>query len=177
MTRARKNPAPESIANNGLTCPLVPLVVKGRVAGGGGSLLPMAAIVVEVVDVVATVRGGRVTNGKVTAGRVTGDLVTGDLVVVDVARCVVGVDCPVVGGVDIPTVVVEPWRWACVTAAAGLRENGPAIPKVRSVATASARKALTAFTTLPAMAPVCSLPRRECRTAVEITRTGEVAGR
>ena len=165
ITRTRKNPIPERSANTGLTCPLVPLVVRGRVAATCGSLFPMAAMVVDVVDVVATVLGGRVTRGNVTRGNVTTGLVVGG-VVFGVTRVVVGgTDRTVVGGAAVPMVVVEPW-WAlaCADAALVLGEKGPAIPNVNTAMTARAMAALTTLATKRAMTPVCSLSPRRCRT-------------
>jgi hypothetical protein len=49
MSRAAKKPTPERMANNGLTCALLPFSARGSVAGAAGSCPPIAAIVVEVV--------------------------------------------------------------------------------------------------------------------------------
>lgn len=164
ITSARKKPAPESMAKTGLTWALVPLVVRGRVAATRGSLVPMAAMVVDVVEVVATVLGGSVTRGSVTRGTDTTVLVTGGLVV-GVTRVVVGTDRTVVGGVVVPRVVVER-RWVLIWAkAAGiLCEKGPAIPSVNTAMTPRVRATLITLATKRAMTPVCSLPRPGCRT-------------
>ena len=68
MTRATKKPTPDKMANNGLTCPLDPLVINGRVTAGAGNRLPIGAIVVDVVVGAAVVATG--TYGWVTTGGV-----------------------------------------------------------------------------------------------------------
>ena len=68
MTMARKNPTPDRMANTGLTCPLDPLVIKGRVTAGAGNRFPIGAIVVDVVVGAAVVATG--TYGWVKTGGV-----------------------------------------------------------------------------------------------------------
>jgi hypothetical protein len=104
MTRARKNPTPDKMASKGLTCPLDPLVIKGRVTAGAGNRFPIGAIVVVVVvgaAVVATGTYGSVTTGNRELGELAGwggtrfgAVAGGDRVVTEVA----GVVWATVGG-------------------------------------------------------------------------------
>jgi hypothetical protein len=58
MRRTTKKPAPERMANTGLTWALVPRVVKGTVDGADGKRLPSGAMVVDVVGAVGVVSTG-----------------------------------------------------------------------------------------------------------------------
>ncbi len=136
----------------------MPLVVSGRVTGAGGSRPPMAAMVVDVVEVVAAVGAG--ARGVTVAGDirrgVSGPVGAGDVtlgVVVELWGAVDGgaegggagaVVAGVVGGGVVVGAVVAVERGRSGNAAAV--DPGPAAMKATDTRKAKEEAARTAFT-------------------------------
>jgi hypothetical protein len=194
-TRATKNPIPDSHAYRGLTWALLPLVVSGSVTGAGGSRPPIAAMVVEVVEVEGAVGAGtrgRTDPGLGRRGTVPGTVVPGELtvgVVLEVGGAVEGGaveggGAGVVGGLvdggevdgEVVTLAVG-WVRPGNAAAA---DPAPAATRATEVRRARPEKATTVLTTSPGrrLTPtVWRLPVPECRTGrCALTGTGGAGG-
>src|SRR5438270_1507804 len=113
INRAIANPIPDSQAKTGSTCPLVPVVRRGRVTWATGTRPPMPRIVVVVVGaavvigprgaLLGTTTGGGATTVVVTPARVV-DEALGRVVVV--LGLVTGMVEREVGGAVVAGVVV-----------------------------------------------------------------------